>query len=70
MDPNNVKGLFRRGKALIHLNDLELAKTDLEKALELSGNSDKAIARELQLLQKQQQIQDQKDKRMYAAMFS
>merc|ERR1712154_302822 len=64
-DEKNTKALFRRGMAHRKLNLFELARADLEKAKELKGTTDKAIARELKLLDK-----DEKgaDKQFYANM--
>jgi FK506-binding protein 4/5 len=38
-EPCNVKALYRRAQAYVESYDLELAKTDLRKALELDPNN-------------------------------
>jgi len=64
----NVKALYRRAQAYIELYDLELAKTDLRKALELDPNN-----KEVKLLQanlKKLQVEsDKRDAELYANMF-
>ncbi|KAG2535511.1 hypothetical protein PVAP13_9NG119600 [Panicum virgatum] len=64
----NVKALYRRAQAYIELYDLELAKTDLRKALELDPNN-----KEVKLLQanlKKLQVEsDKRDVELYANMF-
>lgn len=38
-DSRNVKALYRRAQAYIHLVDLELAELDIKKALEIDPNN-------------------------------
>merc|ERR1712173_188232 len=65
-DDKNTKALFRRGMAFRKLNLYELARVDLMKAKEvLGGKEDKAIARELKLLDKDEKSAD---KAFYAKM--
>merc|ERR1712062_620611 len=42
-NPENVKGYFRRGEALIALNEHDLAVKDFEKVLELDADNKVAI---------------------------
>merc|ERR1719493_296748 len=61
-----MKALFRRGLAFRKLNSYELARADLIKAKEvLGGKEDKAIERELKLLDKDEK---NADKAFYAKM--
>ncbi|XP_063785264.1 peptidyl-prolyl cis-trans isomerase FKBP4 [Pseudophryne corroboree] len=66
--PNNEKGLFRRAEAYMGVNELELARDDFVKVIQLyPGNK---VAR-TQLAQCQQRIrqQHQREKKIYANMF-
>merc|ERR1719445_1755475 len=65
-DENNMKALFRRGMAYRKLNLYELARADLLKAKKAIGDkADKAIERELKLLDKDEK---NADKAFYAKM--
>jgi len=68
IDPDNTKGLFRRGRAYLANNDIENARTDLNRAKTLSPD-DKEIKNELLLLEKKEKLQDTKQKSFYAKMF-
>ncbi|ETO17080.1 hypothetical protein RFI_20251 [Reticulomyxa filosa] len=57
-DDKNVKALFRRAKAYRHLSLHELARTDLIKTQELMGGKDKAVEKELKLLEKDEKSSD------------
>ncbi|XP_025797658.1 peptidyl-prolyl cis-trans isomerase FKBP62-like isoform X2 [Panicum hallii] len=67
-EPCNVKALYRRAQAYVESYDLELAKTDLRKALELDPNN-----KEVKMLQanlKKLQVESNKwDAKLYANMF-
>lgn len=39
IDSCNVKALYRRAQAYIHLVDLDLAEVDIKKALEIDPNN-------------------------------
>jgi len=67
-DPNNTKGLFRRGKSYLANNDIEKARADLLRAKELAPD-DKEVKNELSLLEKKEKQQDSKQKQFYAKMF-
>jgi len=56
IDQNNVKALFRRGKAYSTVGDLDRAAEDLQKVEKLDPN-DKAVKQELALL-KQKKIRN------------
>lgn len=49
INPNNIKALYRRGTALIHLQEYERAKCDLEQAKNLDPKN-LAVDRQLELL--------------------
>jgi len=52
IDPNNVKGLWRRGIAHTHLGDLDVAKVDLESALQFDPENKAVKASYAQLKKK------------------
>jgi len=58
-DPDNVKALFRRGKAYRLMGLYDLARADLTKAYTLMGGKDKAIEAEFKLLDKEYKNADQ-----------
>jgi len=68
-DEANVKAYFRRGQANRGLKDLDGAKADLSKALELAP-TDKGIQRELAAVKKEMDAYKAKEKKAYAKMFS
>lgn len=58
---DNVKALFRRGKANIGAWNPEEARVDLNRALELDPSLDKSVHKELQILaamEKEKQLKD------------
>eukprot|EP01122_Echinamoeba_exundans_P010741 TRINITY_DN4079_c0_g1_i2.p1 TRINITY_DN4079_c0_g1~~TRINITY_DN4079_c0_g1_i2.p1 ORF type:complete len:189 (+),score=47.26 TRINITY_DN4079_c0_g1_i2:39-569(+) len=63
-DPNNVKALFRRGRAHIFRQNLDLAKADLNAAKALSPN-DKDVELELQRLSQKYKESEAKEKALY-----
>lgn len=67
-EPNNEKGLFRRGESYMGVNEHELAKEDFTKVIQLYPNNKAARA---QMAQCQQRIreQHQREKKIYANMF-
>lgn len=68
MESDNVKALYRRGQALIMMNDFDRAKEDLTKAKKLeSGN--KAIDEQLKLLETRQQAHEAKYRDALKSMF-
>lgn len=67
-DENNVKALFRRGKARAELGQTDAAREDFLKARKLAPE-DKAIARELRLLAEQDKAVYQKQKEIYKGIF-
>lgn len=67
-DENNLKALFRRGKARAELGQTDAAREDFLKARKLVPE-DKAIARELHLLAEQDKAVYQKQKEIYKGIF-
>ncbi|CAL9762930.1 unnamed protein product [Musa acuminata subsp. burmannicoides] len=67
-DENNVKALFRRGKARAELGQTDAAREDFEKARKYSPQ-DKAIVRELHLLAAHDKAVYQKQKEIYKGIF-
>lgn len=67
-DENNVKALFRRGKARAALGQTDAAKEDFLKARKYAPE-DKAIAKELRLLAEQDKVVYQKQKELYKGIF-
>ncbi|KAM1974147.1 hypothetical protein ACFX15_039083 [Malus domestica] len=67
-DENNVKALFRRGKARAELGQTDAAREDSLKARKFAPQ-DKAIARELRQLAEQDSLVYQKQKETYKGIF-
>ncbi|KAI5341909.1 hypothetical protein L3X38_009784 [Prunus dulcis] len=67
-DENNVKALFRRGKARAELGQTDAAREDFLKARKFAPE-DKAIARELRLLAEHDKAVYQKQKEIYKGLF-
>ncbi|KAF2068736.1 hypothetical protein CYY_009940 [Polysphondylium violaceum] len=67
-EPNNVKALFRRGKAQTLLKCYGAAQDDLEAALRISPD-DKEIARELKVLEIASKSYRANEAKVYAKMF-
>jgi len=68
IDPNNVKGLWRRGTAHTYLGDLDVAKVDLEAALQLDPEN-KAVKASYAQLKKKIANADKKDRKRYENLF-
>ncbi|XP_054724004.1 AH receptor-interacting protein-like isoform X2 [Uloborus diversus] len=69
-DPENIKALFRRAKAYIGTWDLELARKDFEKVLELDSSFQATVNKELKnvtVLQKQKD--DDIKSKLYGKVF-
>lgn len=67
-DQNNVKALFRRGKARSELGQTDAAREDFLKARKFAPQ-DKAITKELHLLAQHDKIVYQKQKELYKGLF-
>ena len=68
MEADNVKALYRRGQALVAMNDFDQAREDLTKAKKLEP-SNKAIEEQLKLLESRQQAHNAKYKDALKSMF-
>lgn len=66
-DPDNVKALYRAGRVLSHIGELEDAVSRLQKALSLSPQ-DKTIQTELKRTFKKKELALKKEKEMYRRM--
>ncbi|XP_071690077.1 peptidyl-prolyl cis-trans isomerase FKBP42 [Rutidosis leptorrhynchoides] len=67
-DQNNVKALFRRGKAKSELGQTDSAREDFLKARKFAPE-DKAISKELRVLAEHDKIVYQKQKELYKGLF-
>ncbi|XP_034828550.1 FK506-binding protein 59 isoform X1 [Maniola hyperantus] len=68
IDPSNVKGLFRRGQALLGMGEPEQALKDFQKVVEAEPQN-KAAANQIVVCRTKLQQQKQREKSMYANMF-
>eukprot|EP00325_Prymnesiales_sp_UTEX-LB-985_P005138 CAMPEP_0174697336 /NCGR_PEP_ID=MMETSP1094-20130205/3229_1 /TAXON_ID=156173 /ORGANISM="Chrysochromulina brevifilum, Strain UTEX LB 985" /LENGTH=264 /DNA_ID=CAMNT_0015894289 /DNA_START=44 /DNA_END=838 /DNA_ORIENTATION=- len=68
IDAKNVKALFRRGKCYTQLGELDEAKADLDRVLELEPENKEAV-RELRLLRTAFDKQRKKEQKKFAGMF-
>ena len=67
-DGKCIKGYFRRGEALVALNEHALAMTDFEKVLELDADN-KAAKNKVAMCVRQIKANKQKEKKTFANMF-
>lgn len=67
-DENNVKALYRRGKARAELGQTDAAQEDLLKARKFAPE-DKAVAKELRHLAEHEKAVYQKQKELYKGLF-
>eukprot|EP01117_Protostelium_nocturnum_P003794 TRINITY_DN15056_c0_g1_i1.p2 TRINITY_DN15056_c0_g1~~TRINITY_DN15056_c0_g1_i1.p2 ORF type:complete len:202 (+),score=103.23 TRINITY_DN15056_c0_g1_i1:150-755(+) len=68
IDKNNVKALYRRGKARLATGSIDKAEEDFKKAASLDPK-DKAIQNELAIIKKKNAESESKAKSFYAGMF-
>ncbi|XP_045516149.1 FK506-binding protein 59 [Pieris brassicae] len=68
LDGKNVKGLFRRGQALLGIGEAERAMEDFRAIVEMEPEN-KAAAKQVLLCRNTLQKQKQREKQMYANMF-
>ncbi|CAH3937676.1 unnamed protein product [Pieris brassicae] len=68
LDEKNVKGLFRRGQALLGIGEAERAMEDFRAIVEMEPEN-KAAAKQVLLCRNTLQKQKQREKQMYANMF-
>eukprot|EP01135_Chromosphaera_perkinsii_P004989 Nk52_evm33s307 gene=Nk52_evmTU33s307 len=69
LQPDNIKCLYRRGLSHLALENLPLAKRDLSEALKLDPAS-KEIRKDYNTLVRKMKVTLQKEKKVYANMFS
>jgi len=68
IDPDNVKALFRRGKCFAQLNELDEAKADFERVLQLQPDNNEA-KRELRSLRGAFEKLRKREQKKFAGMF-
>lgn len=68
IDANNVKGLFRRGQALVKMNEPELARQDFQRVQQLDPQN-KAAVHQAQICTQQIRAAKAHEKKIYANMF-
>jgi len=69
LDPENAKALFRRGQGYYELKEYDLAKVDLTQADKAMPNN-KQIVQLLNATKKEVTKREEKEKKMYAKMFT
>ncbi|XP_068015989.1 peptidyl-prolyl cis-trans isomerase FKBP5 isoform X1 [Melanerpes formicivorus] len=69
LDQDNEKGLYRRGEARLLMNEFELAKCDFQKVLEVNPQN-KAAKSQISICQKKTKEHNERDRRIYANMFT
>ncbi|KAL9271382.1 Peptidyl-prolyl cis-trans isomerase FKBP65-like protein [Drosera capensis] len=69
LDSRNVKALYRRAQAYIHLVDLELAEIDIKKALEIEPDN-REVKLEYKVLKDKVKEYNKKDAKFYSNIFS
>ncbi|KAH6809047.1 FKBP-type peptidyl-prolyl cis-trans isomerase family protein [Perilla frutescens var. frutescens] len=68
-DGKNVKALYRRAQAYINLVELELAKNDIKKALEIDPNN-RDVKLEYKILMDKVKEYNRKDAQFYGSIFA
>ncbi|XP_039125187.1 70 kDa peptidyl-prolyl isomerase-like isoform X1 [Dioscorea cayenensis subsp. rotundata] len=69
IDSCNVKALYRRAQAYIHLVDLDLAEVDIKKALEIDPNN-RDVKLEYRTLKEKVKEYNKKDAKFYGNIFA
>ncbi|NXF32478.1 FKBP5 isomerase, partial [Nyctibius bracteatus] len=69
LDQDNEKGLYRRGEARLLMNEFELAKCDFQKVLEVNPQN-RAAKSQISVCQKKTKEHNERDRRIYANMFT
>ncbi|NWU47255.1 FKBP5 isomerase, partial [Dromas ardeola] len=69
LDQDNEKGLYRRGEARLLMNEFELAKCDFQRVLEVNPQN-KAAKSQISVCQKKTKEHNERDRRIYANMFT
>ncbi|XXG50404.1 hypothetical protein AAC387_Pa02g4427 [Persea americana] len=69
IESRNVKALYRRAQAYIHLADLDLAELDIKKALEIDPNN-RDVKLEYKTLKEKVKEYNKKEAKLYGNMFA
>ncbi|OIW01302.1 hypothetical protein TanjilG_10463 [Lupinus angustifolius] len=69
LESTNVKALYRRAQAYMHLADLDLAEFDIKKALEIDPNN-RDVKVEYKTLKEKQKEYNKKEAKFYGNMFN
>ncbi|KAM7255038.1 hypothetical protein ACFE04_020279 [Oxalis oulophora] len=69
IDSRNVKALYRRAQAYIHLTDLDLAELDIKKALEIDPDN-RDVKLEYKVLKEKMKEFNKKEAKFYGNMFA
>ncbi|KAI3742072.1 hypothetical protein L1987_59752 [Smallanthus sonchifolius] len=69
IESKNVKALYRRAQAYIHVADLDLAELDIKKALEIDPDN-RDVKLEYKLLKEKMKEYNKKDAKFYGNMFA
>ncbi|XP_007049646.2 PREDICTED: peptidyl-prolyl cis-trans isomerase FKBP62 [Theobroma cacao] len=69
LESANVKALYRRAQAYIHLADLDLAEFDIKKALELDPDN-REVKLEYKVLKEKMKEYNKKESKFYGNMFA
>ena len=67
---DNIKALFRRGKAHIGAWDPDQAREDLKRVMELDPTLTGAVKKELKILDDKEKLKNENDKEKLKGMFS
>ncbi|GAV70772.1 LOW QUALITY PROTEIN: FKBP_C domain-containing protein/Ribosomal_S8e domain-containing protein/TPR_2 domain-containing protein/TPR_11 domain-containing protein [Cephalotus follicularis] len=68
-ESKNVKALYRRAQAYIHLTDLDLAEFDIKKALEIDPDN-RDVKLEYKILKEKMREYNKKEAKLYGNMFA
>lgn len=69
IDSTNVKALYRRAQAYMHLCDLDLAEQDIKKALEIDPDN-RDVKMEYKILKEKVKEYNKKDAKFYSNIFA
>ncbi|KAJ8484099.1 hypothetical protein OPV22_016584 [Ensete ventricosum] len=69
IDSRNVKALYRRAQAYMHLCDLDLAEQDIKKALEIDPDN-RDVKMEYKILKEKVKEYNKKDAKFYSNIFA
>ncbi|KAI4354243.1 hypothetical protein L6164_003129 [Bauhinia variegata] len=69
LESSNVKALYRRGQAYIHLADLDLAEFDIKKALEIDPDN-RDVKLEYRTLKEKMKEYNRREAKFYGNMFA